>query len=149
MKRAIVVFYEGRGMSDDERNDLALKLTERGIVFSEKFNISEFDQKEIESLLVKKILNEDSSQEPKKSEVEYALIYLSHFFNKFDKGIIEDPLTFGITIASLDGKMPDEMMKAVDIIVSNNIKASLLKKYNFSVEHVKVLKSVYKLLKNV
>lgn len=149
MKRAIVVFYEGRGMSDDERNDLALKLTERGIVFSEKFSISEFDQKEIESLLVKKILDENSNQESKISDVEYALIYLSQFFDKFDKGITEDPLALGVAIASLDGKMPDEMMKAVDIIVSNNIKASLLKKYNFSIEHVKVLKSVYKLLKNV
>lgn len=149
MKRAIVVFYEGREMSNDEVNDLASMLTKRGIVLPEKFSISEFGQKEIESLLVKRVLDEDSSQEPKKGEVEYALIYLNHFFNKFDKGIIEDPLTFGITIASLDGKMPDEMMKAVDIIVSNNIKASLLKKYNFSIEHVKVLKSVYKLLKNV
>lgn len=149
MKRAIVVFYEGRGMSDDERNDLALKLTERGIAFSEKFSISEFDQKEIESLLVKKILNENSNQESKISEVEYALIYLSQFFDKLGKGITEDPLAFGVAIASLKDNMPDEMMKAIDIIISNNVKISLLKKYNFSTAHVTMLKKVYKLLKNV
>ena len=149
MKRAIVVFYEGRGMSNNERNDLALKLTERGIVFSEKFSISEFDQKEIESLLVKKILNENSNQESKISEVEYALIYLSQFFDKLGKGITEDPLAFGVAIASLKDNMPDEMMKAIDIITSNNVKISLLKKYNFSTAHVTMLKKVYKLLKNV
>nr|DAY15177.1 MAG TPA: hypothetical protein [Caudoviricetes sp.] len=149
MKRAIVVFYEGRRMSDNERNDLALKLTERGIVFSEKFSISEFDQKEIESLLVKKILNENSNQESKISEVEYALIYLNQFFDKLGKGITEDPLAFGVAIASLKDNMPDEMMKAIDIITSNNIKTSLLKKYNFSTAHVTMLKKIYKLLKNV
>lgn len=148
MKKAIVVFYEGRGMSDSERHDLATKLTESGIILSEKFSISEFSQKEIESLLVKRVINENSNQELK-NEVEYAFIYLSAFFNDVDKGIIEDPLAFGMAIASLKNKMPDEMMKAIDIIVSNNIKTSLLKKYNFSTEHVKVLKSIYKLLKNV
>lgn len=148
MKKAIVVFYEGRGMSDSERHDLATKLTESGIISSEKFSISEFGQKEIESLLVKKVIDENSNQELK-NEVEYAFIYLSAFFNDTDKGIIEDPLAFGMAIASLKNKMPDEMMKAIDIIVSNNIKTSMLKKYNFSTEHVKVLKSIYKLLKNV
>lgn len=149
MKKAIVVFYEGRGMSDSERHDLATKLTESGIISSEKFSISEFGQKEIESLLVKKVIDETVQQKPEKSEVEYALIYLSHFFDDYDKDVIEDPLAFGMAIASLKNKMPDEMMKAIDIIVSNNIKTSLLKKYNFSTEHIKVLKSIYKLLKNV
>lgn len=149
MKRAIVVFYEGRGMSDDERNDLALRLNERGIFFSKRFNISEFDQKDIESTLIKKVADEAIQQEPQKSEVEYALIYLSHFFDKFDKGVTEDPLAFGMAIASLKDNMPDEMMKAIDIITSNNVKISLLKKYNFSTAHVTMLKKVYKLLKNV
>lgn len=149
MKRAIVVFYEGREMSDNERRDLALELTEKGIISSEKFSISEFGQKEIESLLVKKVIDETVQQEPKKSEVEYALIYLSHFFDDYDKDVIEDPLAFSVTIASLKDRMPDEMMKAIDIITSNNIKTSLLKKYNFSTTHVTMLKKIYKLLKNV
>lgn len=148
MKRAIVVFYEGRGMSDSERHDLATKLTESGIISSEKFSISEFGQKEIESLLVKRVIDENSNQEPK-NEVEYALIYLSHFFDDYDKDVIEDPLAFSVAIASLKDRMPDEMMKAIDIITSNNIKTSLLKKYNFSTAHVTMLKKIYKLLKNV
>lgn len=148
MKRAIVVFYEGRGMSDSERRDLATKLTESGIILSEKFSISEFGQKEIESLLVKRVIDENSNQEPK-NEVEYALIYLSHFFDDYDKDVIEDPLAFSVAIASLKDRMPDEMMKAIDIITSNNIKTSLLKKYNFSTVHVTMLKKIYKLLKNV
>lgn len=149
MKRAIVVFYEGREMSDNERRDLALELTEKGIISSEKFSISEFGQKEIESLLVKKVINETVQQKPEKSEVEYALIYLSHFFDDYDKDVIEDPLAFSVAIASLKDRMPDEMMKAIDIITSNNIKTSLLKKYNFSTTHVTMLKKIYKLLKNV
>lgn len=148
MKRTIVVFYEGRGMSDSERRDLATKLTESGIILSEKFSISEFGQKEIESLLVKRVIDENSNQEPK-NEVEYALIYLSHFFDDCDKDVIEDPLAFSVAIASLKDRMPDEMMKAIDIITSNNIKTSLLKKYNFSTAHVTMLKKIYKLLKNV
>lgn len=148
MKKAIVVFYEGRGMSDSERHDLATKLTESGIISSEKFSISEFGQKEIESLLVKRVIDENSNQELK-SEVEYALIYLSHFFDDYDKDVIEDPLAFSVAIASLKDRMPDEMMKAIDIITSNNIKTSLLKKYNFSTAHVTMLKKIYKLLKNV
>lgn len=149
MKKAIVVFYEGRGMSDSERHDLATKLTESGIISSEKFSISEFGQKEIESLLVKKVIDETVQQKPEKSEVEYALIYLSHFFDDYDKDVIEDPLAFSVAIASLKDRMPDEMMKAIDIITSNNIKTSLLKKYNFSTAHVTMLKKIYKLLKNV
>ena len=148
MKKAIVVFYEGRGMSDSERHDLATKLTESGIISSEKFSISEFGQKEIESLLVKRVIDENSNQELK-SEVEYALIYLSHFIDDYDKDVIEDPLAFSVAIASLKDRMPDEMMKAIDIITSNNIKTSLLKKYNFSTAHVTMLKKIYKLLKNV
>ena len=148
MKKAIVVFYEGRGMSDSERHDLATKLTESGIILSEKFSISEFGQKEIESLLVKKVIDENSNQELK-NEVEYALIYLNHFFDDYDKDVIEDPLAFSVAIASLKDRMPDEMMKAIDIITSNNIKTSLLKKYNFSTAHVTMLKKIYKLLRNV